>query len=190
MSPPQGNRAKTAEPSVALLRGINVGGRNSMPMKDLVAMFADAGCRDVRSYIQSGNVVFRASPALAVRIPAVLGKAISTRFGLQVPIVVRRAGELRQIARQNPFLRAGADPKVLHVAFLADEPDAARVAALDPNRSPPDEFAVRGSEIYLHCPNGFARTKLTNDYFDSKLATTSTVRNWRTVLTLLALAGG
>jgi uncharacterized protein (DUF1697 family) len=177
----------------ALLRGINVGGKNMLPMKDLAAMFTDAGCASVSTYIQSGNVVFEASPALARRIPTLIERAISDRFGYQVPVVTRTGAELRGIVRGNPFLRPGVpgvDDGALHVAFLADSPAAAKVKVLDPNRSLPDEFAVRGREIYLHCPNGYGRTKLTNGYFDSALATTSTVRNWRTVLKLLELAGG
>jgi uncharacterized protein (DUF1697 family) len=173
---------------VALLRGINVGGKNKLPMNDLVAMFAAAGCADVRSYIQSGNVVFRASADLAARVPALVAAAIAERFGYRVPVIVRTADELRDVSERNPFLAAGADPSALHVMFLAGRPDPARAAALDPNRSPGDAFALRGREIYLHCPHGLARTKLTNDYFDTKLATTSTVRNWNTVLRLLALA--
>jgi uncharacterized protein (DUF1697 family) len=87
--------------------------------------------------------------------------------------------------RDNPFLLEGAAPDTLHLAFLADEPTAAAIAKLDPDRSPPDRFRVVGHHIYLHCPAGFGNTKLTNTYFDSKLATISTVRNWRTVTTLL-----
>ncbi len=174
---------------VALLRGINLAGKNRLPMKDLAAMFTDAGCGSVVTYIQSGNVVFVASAALARRIPTIIEKAISDSFGYQVPMVIRTRGELLQIARANPFLRAGAEPGTLHVAFLAGSPAAAKVKALDPDRSPPDAFAVRGREIYLHCPNGFGRSKLTNAYFDSKLGTTSTVRNWKTVETLVELTG-
>jgi uncharacterized protein (DUF1697 family) len=173
---------------VALLRGINLAGRNRLSMKDLAALFMDAGCESVTTYIQSGNVVFEGSPALARRIPALIEKAIADRFGYRVPVVTRTEGELHKVVRGNPFLRAGADAGTLHVAFLAGSPAAANVKALDPDRSPPDAFAVRGREIYLHCPNGFAHTKLTNAYFDSKLATTSTVRNWKTVKTLLELA--
>ena len=175
---------------VALLRGINVGGKNMLPMKDLAAMFTNAGCASVSTYIQSGNVVFEASPALSRRIPTLIERAISDRFGYQVPVVTRSGAELGKIVRANPFLEAGANIGTLHVAFLADSPAQAKIKALDPNRSPPDEFAVRGREIYLQCPNGYGRTKLTNGYFDSKLATTSTVRNWRTVVKLLELAGG
>jgi uncharacterized protein (DUF1697 family) len=82
------------------------------------------------------------------------------------------------------------DIATLHVAFLADAPGAKRTALLDPGRSPPDRFVLRHREIYLHFPNGVARTKFTNVYFDSKLGTMSTVRNWRTVLRLLELTGG
>ena len=174
---------------VALLRGINLGGKNRLPMKDLAAMFTDAGCGSVSTYIQSGNVVFEAPAALARLLPSLIEKSIADRFGYQVPVVTRTGSELRRIVRGNPFLRSGADPGTLHVAFLADAPAAARVKALDAGRSAPDAFAVRGREIFLHCPNGFARTRLTNAYFDSKLGTTSTVRNWNTVVTLLDLTG-
>jgi uncharacterized protein (DUF1697 family) len=177
----------TSCPYVALLRGVNVGGRNILPMKDLVGMFTAVGCTDVRTYIQSGNVVFRAGPALARRIPAAISSAISDRFGFQVAVIMRTADELRAIARGNPFLTQGTDVATLSVAFLVDAPDVTRLTRLDPSRSAPDAFAVRGREIYLHCPNGFASTKLTNAYFDAVLETTSTARNWRTVHTLVEM---
>jgi len=173
---------------VALLRGINVGGRNKLPMKELASLFRDAGSREVETYIQSGNVVFEAEPALADRIAGVVSEAIRRDFGLDVPVVTRTEYELARVVDTNPFLEGGGDESILHVAFLADLPDADRVRSLDPNRSPPDEFAVAGREIYLRCPNGMARTKLTNAYFDSRLATVSTMRNWRTVSTLLTMA--
>jgi uncharacterized protein (DUF1697 family) len=173
----------------ALLRGVNVGGKNRLPMKDLAAMFAEAGCTDVVTYIQSGNVVFRATEACAARIPAAIAKVVADCLGFRAPVVTRTAGELRGVLRGNPFLRAGAEAESLHVMFLADRPTPARVAALDSRRSPPDEFEVKGREIYLRLPNGGARTRLTNAYFDSKLATTSTVRNWRTVVKLVEMIG-
>ena len=186
MTPPEpGGRRDGAY--VALLRGINVSGKRVLPMKNLVAMFVAAGCHEVESYIQSGNVVFHARPALVAKLPSAIAKAISGRFGFDVPIILRAARELHQVARNNPFVRAGAPLETLHVMFLAGRPAAARVARLQADRSPPDAFAVRGREIYLHCPHGFGRTRLTNDYFDTTLATTSTVRNWRTVLRLLEM---
>jgi uncharacterized protein (DUF1697 family) len=172
---------------VALLRAINVAGKNRLSMKDLGTLFTDAGCSDVRTYVQSGNVIFRASPTLANRIPAVIEKVISDRIGLRVPVVTRSASELRQVAKRNPYLRSEKDTSRLHVAFLAAKPTATQVAALDPDRSPPDEFTVRGREIYLRLPNGVGRTKLSNAFLDSKLGTTSTLRNWGTVLKLIEL---
>jgi uncharacterized protein (DUF1697 family) len=169
---------------VALLRGINLGGRNKLPMAALVALFSDEGASAVTTYIQSGNVIFDAPPKLAAALPARIAARIEQRFGLSVPIVLRSAAALAAVATRNPFLTAGASADELHVMFLRDRPSAARARALDPNRSPPDELALHGSEIYLRCPNGVARTKLSNAYFDQALATVSTARNWRTVLAL------
>ena len=174
--------------NVALLRGINVGGKNRLPMKELAAMFVDLGCDDVRTYIQSGNVLFRTSPTLGKDISSLISSSIFSRFGYRVPVVTRTAQDLQDIVQANPFLEAGAETDKLHVVFLAGLPDGAHVESLDPNRSPSDEFAVLGREIYLCCPNGLARSKLTNNYFDSRLSTTSTMRNWRTVLKLLELS--
>jgi uncharacterized protein (DUF1697 family) len=175
---------------VALLRGVNVGGKNRLPMADLVTLIHEAGGRDARTYIQSGNAVFRAG-ARAAGFEAKLAQAISARFGITVPVVLRSVEELRRVASAHPLAGPGHDAgKQLHVGFLAAAPAEARVAQLDPARSPPDAFVVKGSEIYLLAPNGVARTKLTNAYFDSKLGTTSTFRNWATVQALLALAEG
>ncbi len=159
-----------------------------LPMRDLAAMCEQLGAREVRTYIQSGNVVFRASPALARELPEALAALIERRSGLAVPMILRSAAELAEITRSSPFLEAGADPSTLHVMFLADTPCQGAVAELDPDRSPPDRFVVAGREIYLHCPNGVARSKLTNQYFDARLGTVSTARNWRTVLKLTEMA--
>ena len=183
-------RSDAKDVNIALLRGINVGGKNRLPMKDLAALFVDAGCDDVRTYIQSGNVLFRTEPTAGEDIASIISASLLSRFGYRVPVITRTAREFQESVRANPFVEAGAAADKLHVIFLAELPDGARVAALDPNRSPADEFAVRGREVYLHCPHGLARTKLTNSYFDSRLATTGTTRNWRTVLKLLELATG
>src|SRR4051812_8163031 len=132
-----------ARTHVALLRAINVGGRNSLPMKDLRELCEAAGCKDVVTYIQSGNVAFGASAALAKKLPAALEKAILVRAGIRVPVIVRAAADLTAAARAHPFLKAGVDTTELHVGFLADAPTAERIALLDPRRSPPDEFVVR-----------------------------------------------
>ena len=172
---------------VALLRGVNVGGRNKLPMADLREIFAEAGCAAVQTYIQSGNVVFEAAQDMAERVPEIVTLAIRRRIDIETAVIVRSREELRQVADSNPFDTSG-DPRLLHVAFLQDTPGAEAVARLDPLRSPPDAFAVRGRNVYLHYPNGVARSKLTNEYLAAQLETVSTMRNWRTVLTLLEMA--
>lgn len=172
---------------VALLRGINVGGKNKLPMKELLGLFVQAGCRDAHAYIQSGNVIFRAEPDVAAPLPGVIAARIAERFGYRVPVLLRTTEQIGDVIRHNPFIAAGAAEETLHVLFLAERPSAASAESLDPGRSPPDAFIVRGQEIYLHLPNGAGRTKLTNNYFDTRLVTPSTGRNWRTVTTLLAL---
>ena len=152
------------------LCGINVGGKNKLPMAKLVALFEELGCEDVQTYIQSGNVVFEASA------------------GLALPVQLRSAWELRRALRTHPLATGGVEVSSLHVMFLADRPSAARIKKLDPDRSPGDRFTVIGREIYLCCPNGIARTKLTNAYFDTALRTVCTIRNWRSAQKLLALA--
>lgn len=173
---------------VALLRGVNVGGKNRLPMKDLASIFEEAGCSDVRTYIQSGNVFFEARPTTAERLPALVSDLIVERFGFRAPVILRTARELEQILRENPLASPSTEAETLHVMFLAEAPSASAVSGLDPKRSPPDTFAVVGREIYLCCPNGLARTKLTNQYFDTRLATVSTTRNWRPVSKLAELA--
>jgi uncharacterized protein (DUF1697 family) len=168
---------------LALLRGINVGGKNPLTMKELVRMFDEAGCANVRTYIQSGNVIFDAR-AGAPTIGEIISAHIEKRFGYRIPVVLRTSAQLRRAIGANPFLNAGADLKALHVYFLADAPKAGAIAALDASRSAPDVFQVLGQEVFLHLPNGMGRTKLTNAYFDSKLSTISTARNWATVLKL------
>ncbi len=172
---------------VAFFRGINVGGKHVLPMKQLAAIFEKAGCRDVRTFIQSGNVVFEASAAMIKTLPAKIAAEIEKQFGFDAPIVLRSTDELRSAIRDNPFVKRAADPKALHIYFLADEPGLKAIATLDAARSAPDAFAVRGREIYLHLPNGMGRTKLTNAYFDAKLSTVCTARNWATVQKLLEM---
>jgi uncharacterized protein (DUF1697 family) len=172
---------------LALLRGVNVGGKNKLPMKDLAGMFVALGCRDVRTFIQSGNIVFSAERRIASRVADLIAARIAEAFGYRTPVVLRTAEQLAEIVSGNPFLEAGSSESSLHVLFLKDMPSQSRIGLLDPDRSPPDTYLVRGQQIFLNCPNGVARTKLTNDYFDAKLATTTTGRNWRTVTKLLEL---
>jgi uncharacterized protein (DUF1697 family) len=176
--------------NVALLRGINVGGARKIVMTELARVFELAGCRAVQTYIQSGNVVFEAKgtpAALQSRLEACLAES----FGFEIPVVIRSREALERCARANPFLsERGIDEGHLHIAFMARDPGVDRLAKLDADRSPPDSFRAVGGDVYLHLPNGVARSKLTNAYFDARLGTVSTMRNFRTVLKLLELLQG
>ena len=144
----------------------------------------------MRTYIQSGNVLFNASSKVASAIGGKVADGVEKGFGFRSPVVVRSLAQMQRVVERNPFLRAKKDVEALHVYFLADEPVAPLFKGLDPSRSPGDEFAVVGSEVYLFLPNGMGRTKLTNAWFDSKLKTESTARNWRTTTTLLQMMAG
>ena len=181
-------RAWTDEKYVALLRGINVGGKNRVPMKVLTEIFLDCGCADVVTYIQSGNVIFRGPKAGQERLATRVQAEIAARVGHRIPVILRSAAEMRETVRANPFL--DREDGRLHVYFLERNPTEAAIRSLDPERSPGDSFRLTGREIYLLLPNGMGRTKLTNAYFDSKLGTTSTARNWATTLRLLEMVSG
>jgi uncharacterized protein (DUF1697 family) len=172
---------------VALLRGINLGARNKLAMGDLRALVEALGGEDVQTYVQSGNVVFT-SGAAAGRLERGLSDELLRAHGLDVPVLVRSATELDTIVKKNPLVRTGADEKSLHVTFLEKKPRQALVKALDPSFSPPDELRVTGREVYLLCPNGYGRSKLSNTFFEKRLDVIATTRNWRTVLALAGLA--
>jgi uncharacterized protein (DUF1697 family) len=173
----------TPRTHVALLRGINVGGRNRVPMAELRAVLEAVGLEDVRTLIQSGNVVFR-SDAHESTLAARIEDAIADAFGVRPTVVLRTPAELETVAGASPF----ADSASVHVVFLEAAPERAAAKALDPDRSPPDAFGLVGRDLYLHLPNGAGRTKLTLDYLERTLGVRGTQRNWATVLKLLALA--
>jgi uncharacterized protein (DUF1697 family) len=174
---------------VAMLRGVNVSGRNALPMDDLRALVAEAGGTDVQTYIQSGNAVFRSrrSPSVLIRS---LESGLESVLGATVPVLLRTKEELDGVIKANPFVRRGEDVGSLHVTFLGAAPEPATAAAVVQPRGDDDEFQVVGREVYLFCPHGYGNTKLTNTFFEKKLGSRSTTRNWRTVTTLVSMAQG
>jgi uncharacterized protein (DUF1697 family) len=185
---PRGKRAGIREKRyVALLRGINLGGHNKVSMPDLRALFAALGAEDVATYVQSGNVIFKSADGPGELTDAI-EKRIRRDLGLDVTILLRTRPQLAKVLARNQFADEGKEQAKLHVTFLAEKPDYARVRALDPERAEPDEFRVVGQEIYLHCPNGYGRSKLTNAYFEKRLGVAATTRNWKTVRKLAELA--
>ncbi len=175
---------------VAMLRGINVSGRNKVKMDDLRELVTSLGFSDVRTYIQSGNIIFANDTDSPSEITGQIEGEISRRFGLDVAVVLRTRDDLAEIVENNPFLTQGADPAHLHVTFLAEAPDRALIDRLDIRNVAGDEYRLRDREIYLYCPQGYGQTKLTNAFWERRLHLPTTTRNWNTITTLLKLAGG
>ncbi|HXV92746.1 MAG TPA: DUF1697 domain-containing protein [Pseudonocardia sp.] len=175
---------------VALLRGINVGGRSTIPMAELRALFADLGFGDARTYLQSGNVVFGPAHPDADEIGAEVEKAVAGRFGTDVRVLLRTADELDEVASANPFLDRQDDPTKLHVTFLAGEPTEFTVPAgpLPVPAGESGELWLRGREVYVHTPGGYGRSRIGNAFLEKALGVPATSRNWRSVLALRDLA--
>jgi uncharacterized protein (DUF1697 family) len=172
---------------VAMLRGINVGGHKKVPMKDLALVAEGVGANDVRTYIQSGNLVLSSSLSAAPLTQA-LEAAIATRFGFAVPVQLRTKAQLSHVAVGNPFLKKGLDEATLHVTFLDAAPKKSAIDAISELAFAPDTLVVAGREIYLSCPEGYGNTKLHNGFFEKRLKVGATTRNWKTVVTLLEMA--
>jgi len=165
---------------IALIRGVNVGGRK-VPMGELRTLFDELGHTDVRTYIQSGNVVFDAKGQPA-RVRSTIEQALQLAFGFEIAVLLRTPAELARVAKRNPF---GSDA---YVTFLEAAADRKLVGTIDPGTYLPDEFDVDGREVYVRCPNGYGRTKINNTFFERKLSTRATTRNWNTVMLLLEWA--
>ncbi len=173
---------------IALLRGINVGGKNPIRMADLTAVFSEAGFRDVKTYIQSGNIVFESQPESEPVLSEIISNRISSRFGLTVPVLVFSRGRLRQIYNQNPFLTTdGFDHKHLCITLLSGIPELSTIAPLNGEDFYPERFHVIGDAVYLYCPNGYGKTRLTNTFWEKKTGLTATSRNLQTIQKLCTL---
>lgn len=174
---------------VALLRGINVGGNQMVPMATLRAALADIGFADVRTLLQSGNVVFRAAARAPHRLEALLEKEAGTRFGFSPDFHVRTAGEWRAVVDANPFPKEAADdPSHLLVTFFKTPLDPANVRKLQSAITGPERVRSEGRQLYMTFPDGIGRSKAPL-LVDRILGARGTARNWNTVLKLAALVG-
>ena len=173
---------------IGLFRGINVGGRNRLPMKELVALLAEEGFDEVQTYIQSGNIVFRGTGtarAIGDRIVA----AVARRFGFRPHLLLLSGEDLTHAAAANPYPEACAKPQCLHFWFLEKAPTAAATRSLEAVRAPSERFTVRGRVLYLEAPQGIGRSRLAARA-ESLLGVSATARNWRTVTRLLEMVRG
>ena len=170
---------------VALLRGINVGGHNRVPMAGLRSVFEEQGCGSVSTYIQSGNVVFTKKASDRARLARLLEQAVEEAFGVSPTVVLRTFEEIGGVIRSHPF---GRDSSKTYVAFLAQEPHREDVRELKRLDVAPDRIEVAGSDVFLHFPNGLQGARLTAAQLERHLRVPATVRNWRTVTRLAEMA--
>jgi uncharacterized protein (DUF1697 family) len=172
-----------------MLRGINLGASRRVPMADLRALITDAGYDDVRTYVQSGNVVLGSTTPVA-DLEREVQRLISERFGFDVPVVGRTRAQLAAVVKRNPLGDAAADPKRYQVSFLSAKLSGDVIGALQDVAAESERLAVHGREVYAWHPAGVARSKLSTALAGKGLGVTATARNWTTVTTLLEMAGG
>jgi uncharacterized protein (DUF1697 family) len=172
-----------------MLRGINVSGTKKVSMQELKSLYEGLNLENVRTYIQSGNVVFTSSHPDPVYLTELINKALYTKYAFDAPVFISTATELEAALTQNPFLqRKSIEKDKLHIIFLQHMPSLQDVEKCKALTFEPDEFMIDDKIIYLYCPNGYGRTKLTNTFFERKLQIMATTRNWRTVNELLKMA--
>jgi uncharacterized protein (DUF1697 family) len=173
---------------IAMLRGVNVGG-NPLKMDWLRTACEEIGLRDVRTYVQSGNIVFT-SRLGAAAIAQTLKATVDAQTRLPVRVVIRSAAELAKIVAGNPFLKQdGIDVAKLHITFLDKTPTKPPLERLDALAGSRDQYRLAGREIHLHCPINYGETKLSNTAIEKVLGVGATTRNWKTVTTLHEMAG-
>ncbi len=174
---------------ISMLRGINVSGQKKIKMDALRALYAALHFKNVKSYIQSGNVIFESDELDMSSLARQIGAQIEQTFGFLVPIMIRTPEQFHDLLENNPFLgEKTEDIKQLYVTFLDEAPPIGALDALVKFATKSEEFHLHGKEIYLFYPNGAGRSKLSNNLIERKLGVTATTRNWRTVNKLADLS--
>ena len=172
---------------IALLRGINVGGRNALPMKELVAMLESIGAQNVKTYVQSGNAVFQSEETRAPTLSKTISSTIKKRRGFEPGVLLLELEQLQKAVESNPFPEAESEPKALHLYFLASVPNNPDFDALESIKTDRERFLLEDGVFYLHAHDGIGRSKLAANA-ERLLGVSMTGRNWRTVCKVLAMA--
>ncbi|GAB3313611.1 DUF1697 domain-containing protein [Larkinella ripae] len=173
---------------LAMLRGINVSGQKKISMAELKSLFESLDFEQVKTYIQSGHVLFKQEVMNHEEQAKRIEKKIAEQYGFAVPVIVRSQEELAEAIDKNPFLNEpGVELDKLHVTFLTDAPSPANYDKIKDVSFGSDRFRLAGKNVYVYCPGGYGVTKLSNAFFETKLKETATTRNWKTVNELLRM---
>jgi len=174
---------------ISILRGINVSGHNLIKMDALRKLYENLGFQNVTTYVQSGNVVFTGDEIDVNESGQRISQQIEKDFGYEVPVIVLTLSKLKQVIDTNPFLKDNnIDIAYLHVTFLSSIPDHYDHKIIEDKKQGEEEISFSDNAVYLYCPNGYGRTKLTNNFLESKLKVGATTRNWKTTTELLKIA--
>lgn len=172
---------------IALLRGINVGGRNVLKMNELVELLEGAGCSDIRTYLQSGNAVFKSAESSASALGRIVEKALKESRGVEARVLVFGREEFSQAIELNPFPQAQDNPSALHLFFLSGPPKGPDIESLNTLKADSESFVLTDKVFYLHAPDGIGRSKLAARV-ERLLGVDATARNWRSVTKVSELA--
>jgi len=166
---------------ISILRGINVSGQKLIKMEDLRKLYENLDLHNVTTYVQSGNVIFTSNKIEPHEAEQKISRQIEKEFGFNVPVIVLTVDKLKYIIENNPFIKdPDKDPAFLHVTFLSSMPDHFDPKMIESKKQEGEEISFSDNTVYLYCPNGYGRTKLTNNFLEARLKVGATTRNWKT----------
>lgn len=174
---------------ISILRGINVSGKNPVKMDALRRSYETLGLKNVKTYIQSGNVIFKAEVQNELELAQKIFHQIYNDFGFEVPVIAMNIERLKMVIDNNPFLnKSDKDHSFLHVTFLSSKPEPYDIKSIEEKKLGGEEIAITEHAVYLYCPNGYGKTKLNNGFLEKKLKVSATTRNWKTINELYKIA--
>jgi len=171
---------------ISILRGINVSGKNILKMADLKQLYETLGFMEVQTYIQSGNIIFRTNEQNIVTIEKTIKEKINSQFGYDIPVLIMNFEKLREIIEALPFKKI--DTTKLHVTFLSNKSESTHYDQIIEKKTKTELIHIAEDAVYIYCPDGYGKTKLSNNFLEKKLKVSATTRNWKTVNKLMGLA--
>lgn len=171
---------------ISMLRGINVAGQKKVSMEELKTLCESLGFKSVKTYIQSGNVIFQYPDTNTTKLEGKIEAKIKQHFKFDVSVLIRTRKEFQKVIESNPF--HNKDLTKVHVTFVSDTPTRILSDEINKVKDRSEGFSIEGKQIYLFCPNGYGKSKLSNAFFERKSQVTATTRNWKTVLSLNNIA--
>lgn len=175
---------------IALLRGINVSGQKMIKMEALRKMFYDLKFKNVRSYIQSGNIVFENKKTPSSTLEKKIQEQIHKTFSFEVAVIVKEVDELINAVKNNPFIKnKDADPGRIYITLLSEKPEESKIDKINELQFAPDEFIILKDVVYVFVSKGYGNSKLNNNFFENKLKVKATTRNWKTINELIKISG-